>query len=121
MKNIFAFLLAMSLSILPLFAQKKNAIGIKPINLSNLDLGDSDDGFIGRHFGIEYERVISKDDKWPIALPLTFGWLKTLYVTDYDRTGYDFYITPGINSSQRISKNQGVELVCKCSFGPKEI
>ncbi len=105
------------------FAQKtfKNSVGIKPTNYSNLDLGDSDDGFIGRHIGVEYERLISQNDKWSIVLPISFGDLKTIMVSDFYRNGFDIYATPGVKYYPKgFQKMKGYSVAANLLVGQKK-
>ena len=60
-----------------------------------IDLSKESD-FLGYYFGVELERKISISGKWTFVLPVTFANLKTIYISDYHRTGYEILIAPGL-------------------------
>lgn len=71
------------------------AISIKPVNFSNIDLSKEGD-FPGYHAGLAYERLLRPESHWAFVFPLTVAYYNTLFVSDYDKKGYQLYVTPGV-------------------------
>lgn len=73
----------------------KHSVGVKPFNFSMIDLSKEGE-FPGYHFGIEFEKKIAKSGKWTFVLPVTYANLKTILISDFYRSGFELYATPGL-------------------------
>lgn len=71
------------------------SISFKPFNYSNIDLMESDEMGI-LQMGIEYERLFKNNRFISFVLPFTYTRYYTGFVTDYNKSGNQIYITPGV-------------------------
>jgi len=79
------------------FAQTgRHAIGIKPINYSNIASNTAPNDHFGRQFGFEYEYCFSGNKKFSVVLPLTYGIIREKSDWGSDLKGREFYLTPGL-------------------------
>lgn len=73
----------------------KNSFVMYPLNYAHIDLGRND-GVQGMHMGISFQRVLDKNKKIILSLPLVTGIYGIVPIYDYYKEGGQVYILPGV-------------------------
>src|SRR5690606_38142891 len=50
----------------------------------------------GYHIAIGWEHKLKANNHWSIHLPVSIGTLKTFFISDYYRKGFNVFLSPGM-------------------------
>ncbi|MBL7704181.1 MAG: hypothetical protein JNM21_01425 [Taibaiella sp.] len=70
----------------------RQAIGVKPLNYSNIIWKPDPNDHFGRQFGLEYEYCFSKNKKFSVAAPFTYGMIREKSDFGSDLKGQEFFL-----------------------------
>ncbi|RYD98786.1 MAG: hypothetical protein EOP54_06495 [Sphingobacteriales bacterium] len=74
----------------------RHAVGIKPLNYSNIAWNSDHNDYSGPQFGLEYEYCFSKNKKFSVVVPFTYGSIRKNSDFGSGLKGREFYLTPGL-------------------------